>query len=126
MQSAIQQILSLVLLFMGLSYFLYPRLWARWAIDLINAPQKMLPIMWIMLPISLGIVIVHNVWVFDLSLVITLLGWLLVIKSITILLFPGFTKSFTAWSEDEMSRSISVGGLVLFLAGIVLTIRFVL
>src|SRR5262245_45864480 len=42
---------------------------------------------------GIAIVNVHNVWIGDWRVLITILGWLLILRGVTNLLFPGWVKS---------------------------------
>ncbi|MBU0577949.1 hypothetical protein KJ742_03315 [Patescibacteria group bacterium] len=46
--------------------------------------------------IVIGMILIeyHNIWVWDWPVIITLIGWIGVVKGINFMIFPGFTKWF--------------------------------
>lgn len=71
------------------------------------------------LAIILGLinVIIHNVWVADWRIIITLFGWLALIKGISLFAFPQFALK---WIHNFDFKWFHVLMFFLFLAGIIL------
>lgn len=120
----IQKVAALFFLIMGLSYLLNARLWAGYGKVLLDEPQRLLPILWVTLPIGLVIVFLHNIWS-GWAIIITLVGWLITIKSAFYLLFPRVIKAFSGWSEDALRRYLIGGGVFMSVFGVLLTDRYV-
>jgi len=70
---------------------------------------------------GLAIVLLHNVWVFDWRLIITLLGWLSLIGGIFRLLFP---RQVTAIGTAMLARHnfLMGGGIAALALGAILTV----
>lgn len=121
----IQKVAALFFLVLGLSYLLNARLWAGYAKTLLDEPQRLLPILWVTLPVGLVIVFLHNVWS-GWAIIITLAGWIISIKSAFYLLFPQVVKLFSAWSEDALRRYLLGGGVFMTVLGVALIYRFLI
>lgn len=121
----IQKVAALFFLVLGLSYLLNARLWAGYAKTLLDEPQRLLPILWVTLPVGLVIVFLHNVWS-GWAIIITLAGWIISIKSAFYLLFPQVVKLFSGWSEDELRHYLLGGGVFMTVLGAALVYRFLL
>ncbi len=122
----LQEILSVFLLVLGFSYLLQGRTWAKLSKAMVADPGMMFIPALIILPFGLAIVSVHNVWVADLPVVFTILGWALTIKMTLFLVFPNSFKSFEGMSEDTVSKMVRVSGAVMTVLGAILVYRFVI
>ncbi len=69
------------------------------------------------LVIGIAMVLVHNVWVSDWRVTITILGWLTLLKGLDLLFFPKRMKK--RWLETKKRLWIWIFGL-LFFSGLVL------
>ena len=67
----------------------------------------------------------HNVWVFDWSVVVTIIGWIMTIEAILYLIVPQFVKLFAGWSDSFMRTYIRVGGIVMAILAAPLVYRHV-
>jgi uncharacterized protein YjeT (DUF2065 family) len=103
----------------GLSHLLYPRKWAALFLPLRERDTGGLLLGLFNLPIGLVVVIGHNVWVWGIPLVVTLAGWVMVLKSVVYLLFPG-TLSRVMPTEERMERAFRIAGAVSILLGALL------
>jgi hypothetical protein len=72
----------------GLSHLLYPAKWAALFLPLRERDTGALLVATFNLPLGLAVVLAHNVWVWDLPVIVTLAGWVMVAKSLFYLLFP--------------------------------------
>ncbi|NQT32994.1 MAG: DUF2065 family protein [Candidatus Omnitrophica bacterium] len=66
------------------------------------------------------IIIFHNEWAVNLSLIITILGWLALIKGIVLLVFPSAMKRIAA-IYGKSATSIRVAGFIALVLGAVLS-----
>ncbi len=66
------------------------------------------------------IVSVHSLWVNDWRVIVTLIGWLLVLKGVVRILFP---QHFASWVGRFTGRGLLIGSLVALAIGIVLTVN---
>ncbi len=78
-----------LLLILGLSHVVCPKAWSGLFSDLFVRPYSGLWIGMLTLPVGLLLVVTHNIWVADLGLIVTLLGWAWTIKGTLYLLVPG-------------------------------------
>lgn len=73
--------------------------------------------------ILLGVihVVIHNVWTSDWRLLITLLGWIMLLKGIVRLFFPGFVvtflkkRSFQPWYIPVVVFLLMIGVYLMFI-----------
>ncbi len=56
---------------------------------------------WLALPLGLFTVILHNVWVADWRIIITILGWITLIKGIVRSGFPNVIQKITPWFYNK-------------------------
>ena len=84
----IERVLAVGLLVIGLSHFFRARMWA----DLLEdwRRNRCLPFYlgWLYLTLGTVIALGHNVWAWDLVVIVTLLGWAWTLKGILYLLWP--------------------------------------
>jgi len=66
------------------------------------------------------IVLIHNVWVADWTLIITLLGWIALFKGVWIIVLPN-TVSVIAQIYHKNDSLLVIHSIVAFIFGIVLT-----
>lgn len=85
---AVEWLLASALLVVGASLALRPRVWTR-AFAAV-APHPLTPLLGGLYALLVGLVIVvlHNLWVADLRVVVTILGWLAVASGVVMLLAP--------------------------------------
>ena len=78
----------------------------------------------ICLAIGLPLVTFHNVWDMNASIVITILGWVALIKGLMLLMFPVFTTNMykgvpTKENKSYIGYGVSVLGIVLLYFGFI-------
>lgn len=63
--------------------------------------------------LAMGLVVVttHNTWSIAFNVAITVLGWIMIIKSVLYLVFTLIIKAFRVWSDETMGTSVK-GGVV--------------
>ena len=121
----IEKVAAVFFLIVGLSYLLNARVWVEFAKSLLSEPQRMLPVLWVTLPIGLIIIFVHNIWT-GWSIIVTLIGWVLTIKSAFYLLFPQIVKVFSGLSDEALRRNVLGGGVFMTVLGALLVFRYVI
>lgn len=119
-------VLSVVILVFGLSYLVQARAWAKAGMHVMERPESLMMVAWAFLPAGLALVAVHNIWVADLRVVFTALGWIVSIKMILFLLFPNFVHGFARLSEEGLRKMCMASGAVMTVLGALLVYRFVL
>ncbi len=98
----IERVVSVGLLVIGLSHLFRSRMWA----DLFEEwrGNRFLPLYpgWLYMQVGSVIAFGHNVWVWDLVVIITAMGWLWVVKGAVYLLWPSALTTM-------MSTAIAAG-----------------
>lgn len=122
MEPAVMRLAIICFFVIGVSHILQPRTWARFFMGM-HAKGEVGSFLNALLHFPLGVVIVsfHNVWS-GLPLVLTLIGWGLVLKSFIYFIFPGQGVKMLARVSLERSRgfvaagifSVGISGLLMF------------
>jgi hypothetical protein len=92
----IAKLLGPVLLVAGIAMLVNRKELDAIAQELLRSPLLLLLLGIIDLAIGLAIVLTHNVWVADWRLIITLLGWLLIVRGAIRMLVPDQAKTLGA------------------------------
>lgn len=66
------------------------------------------------LVIGLLIVVHHNIWEASWVVLITLIGWIAVIKGFALLVFPKFAKYFESWFQNTLFFVLAGTGSLVF------------
>src|SRR2546423_5632254 len=111
MESAILILASIYFFVTGVSHIMQPRVWAQFFIDM-HSKGKVGSFLNALLHFPLGVLIVsfHNVW-HGLPLILTLIGWGLVLKSFIYLVFPSHGVKMLAQVSVEKSWGFVVAGI---------------
>lgn len=120
MQEVVATVIAWLVLLLGISYIVQAEHWAELARDALRFPHQYFPMVLMILVLGLTVVSLHNVWVADWPVVITVFGWIMVFKSMIYLLVPQVMTVFVAWAEASLALWIRVGGLLLAVLGAVL------
>lgn len=88
LEVAIARWLAVFWIVFGLSHLLHARLWTDMLMPFREKPDGGLWLALISFPLSLFIVVAHNVWVWDIPVIVTVAGWMTTIKCTTYVLFP--------------------------------------
>lgn len=121
MDHLVTHVVPPVMLVLGLSYLLAPGHWIRYAQEVAEAPHRFLIPAVGLFAAGLVVVVSRNWWHLSLGVVVTIFGWLLVLKGAAFLLFPGAMGTFSGWSVGAMTKAARFGGLLLTILGAVLT-----
>ncbi|MDH3561590.1 MAG: hypothetical protein OEN52_11625 [Gammaproteobacteria bacterium] len=117
MQEVVVTVIAWLVLLLGLSYMTQATHWAELAKDALRYPHHYFPMVLMILVLGLTVVTLHNVWVADWPVVITVVGWIMVLKSIAYLLLPQVMTVFVSWSLASLTAWIRIAGLVLATLG---------
>jgi len=122
MELAITKIAIICFFITGISHIVQPRVWAKFFIDM-RSKGEVGSFLNALLHFPLGVLIVsfHNVW-HGLPIMLTLIGWGLVLKSAVYLIFPRQGMKMLARVSMERSWefivagifSVGIGGLLIF------------
>ena len=105
----------------GLSHLLHPARWAALFLGLRERPEGGLLVGLLTLPLGLLMVAGHNIWVLDLPVLITVAGWMTLIKGTIYVLAPQtFLKASPASPEAFVRGFRSVGAVMTVLGAVLL------
>jgi len=113
----VEKISSIFMLVLGLSYLLNASWWVQYAKLLINQSYQILGLLFLMLIFGSTVVVTHNIWVVSPIVIVTLFGWIMLLKGLSIMLFPKLLFGFQKLNENIMLNIIFVNGIVLTAAG---------
>ena len=91
---------SVSLFVVGLSHAVQPKLWRDFFLLLKRTGVSGIIIAMFTFPIGLMLVVGHNIWVFDVPVIITISGWGMIIKSVTYALIPGRAERMIPDASD--------------------------
>ena len=100
----------------GLSHFLMAGLWSELLSPLRDRKSGGLLLGAVSLPFGLAIVLAHNVWVWGLPLIVTVLGWLITLKCTVYLLVPWAHRPAMP-TQRQMARGLRFAGGLMVLLG---------
>lgn len=120
MAEIIADIFSIFILVIGLSYLLQAGMWLDLVMEANNNSHWALLIAMVTLPFGLAVVFGHNIWVWDWPVLVTVIGWVMTIKSCLYLVWPTWSNRFMSMPEKDLRRLILTGGTIMTLAGILL------
>lgn len=113
MEQSIRMIAGLSFVIVGLSHVARPRAWARFFIALAEKGEVgSFLVALLHLPVGALIVSLHNVWSGP-HVVLTLIGWGYVTKSLVYFVFPGFAARVLARTSEERAWEFAAGGVPL-------------
>ncbi len=113
----LEKALCVSFLLVGLSHVLHARRWCEFFERLFGSPAGPLAIAMYTLPAGLLVVLVHNVWRWDLAILVTIYGWAATIKGGTYFLLPGVCER-VAHQRRRTPRNFMIAGLVVFAVGL--------
>lgn len=104
----------------GLSHLLHPARWAALFLGLRGHPEGGLLVGMLTIPAGLLMVIGHNIWVFDWPVLVTVAGWLMLIKGTTYVLAPQTFLKASPASREAFVRGFRNVGTAMTVLGTVL------
>ena len=112
METAVEKLAAICILVTGLSHIIQPRAWAEFFI-MLREKGKVGSILAGLLHFPLGVIIVafHNVW-HGLPIVVTIMGWGLLLKSVLYLIYPTHGMRMLARVSLERSWEFVVAGVM--------------
>jgi len=117
MEIIVEKIVAAVFLITGVSHIVQPGAWTEFFIHFRgNGRAGVLQLGLLQLPLALVIAILHNVW-HGLAIIVTLVGWALLLKSLIYLLLPAAGLRMLATISVENSWRFVVAGVFSVLLG---------
>ncbi len=111
METSIEKLVAILFLVTGLSHILQPRVWAEFFIMIREKGEAGSFLNGLVhFPLGAFIVSFHNVW-HGLPLVVTLIGWGLVLKSLIYLTYPKHGVKMLGRISVEKSREFVAAGV---------------
>ena len=112
METAVEKLAAICILVTGLSHIIQPRVWAEFFI-MLREKGKVGSILCGLLHFPLGVIIVafHNVW-HGLPIVVTIMGWGFLLKSVLYLVYPKHGMRMLARVSVERSWEFVVAGVM--------------
>jgi hypothetical protein len=117
MTLGIEVVTGTVLLVFGLSFLINPGFWAETFKRMSSDPQQVFTLLMVLLICGVLMVMGHNVWVGDWRIIVTIVGWAVLLKSIVLILAPGILRASARWSDRTRVTWLRVGGFLWALAG---------
>ncbi|MBN2096545.1 hypothetical protein JW752_04080 [Candidatus Peregrinibacteria bacterium] len=115
-------IIGPIYLFYGLSFLLYPKQWKRLIQECIKNHFSMQASMFVALLLGLIIINAYNVWEWNRFLIITLTGWLFLIKGVFYLLTPERCIKWVMARKCCQSKGwLYIWGTVMTILGVLLS-----
>jgi uncharacterized protein YjeT (DUF2065 family) len=119
MAHPLQAALAVAFIIVGLSHVLCGRRWQAFFEPIFKSPGGPFCIAMYTLPVGLLIVFTHNVWSWDLGVIVTLYGWGSILKGTIYFLFPALPQKLIT-ERIRSSRSFTQAGGVVLGLGLVL------
>jgi hypothetical protein len=116
LETFIARWVAVIWLAFGLSHALYPNRWAALIFPLKERETGGFLIASFNFPLGLIIILGHNVWVWDVPVIITIAGWLTTLKSATYLFYPR-GHMLVIPSERRLKRGLRTLGVVMIILG---------
>ena len=116
----IAQIIGLIYLALGIGLMLNPGYYKKVFETIIKDSSTMFLSGFLALVLGMCVLRVHNIWISDWRVVITIVGWLSVLKGILLLVFPRYGEHFKDLFSSERHMQmlsflmIGLGGLFVY------------
>lgn len=107
----IERVAALFYLIMGISLLFRPAIWVTYIDEMQNEKPAANSYALVHLLLGLMIVVFHNTWVMAPAVIITIVGWGVIVKMVTFLLFPEFLMGLLPKGE-KLIKSARIEGLI--------------
>lgn len=121
MAEGIEIVTGAVLMVFGASFLLNGTFWGVSLKRMIAESALAFPFFLVLLICGVLMVYGHNLWVADWRVVVTIVGWMTLLKSVAILLAPRLLSVYSSWSEIALATAVRAGGFLWLLAGGIVT-----
>ena len=119
MEVGIEIVIGTLLLVFGLSFLIHARFWSDAFRRMSSDTQQVFTLLVVLLICGLLTVMGHNLWVRDWRVIVTIVGWAVMVKSIALILAPQILRSYANWSDKTMMAWLRVGSVLWMLGGAV-------
>lgn len=117
MEVIIEKICSIFILTLGLSYLLNASRWISYFKQMLEDKEQIFLLGIIILLLGSTLVVTHNIWVNAPIVIVTLFGWLLLLKGLSMMLFPGMLNRFQKLSDAFLSNILFINGILFTAVG---------
>ncbi|MBT3581986.1 hypothetical protein HOC37_07510 [bacterium] len=114
------KLVSIIFIVLGLSFFFQPQIWRKYTEYVLENPYKFQFTYLFILIFGTTIVLLHNIWVWDWPVIITIYGWFVAIKGAISLLYPQIGQKFQGLVNKKLFNVARIGGLIYALLGAML------
>ncbi|MEO1129059.1 MAG: hypothetical protein AAFX05_05035 [Planctomycetota bacterium] len=115
-QEVLRTLLGASLVLLGASHVVRARGWVDFFDALLERPDGTLIIGMYTLPVALVVVVLHNVWEVGTPALVTLVGWVMLLKAAAYLLWGGTAKKL-APKHRRQTSTLRVAGVVMVSLG---------
>jgi hypothetical protein len=116
----VAEVVGPVFLTLGLSFLLYMKTWQKIMSSWLKNHYDLIPLFVVQLVAGIMIVRMYSSWEWNIWLLVTLSGWIMIVKSVTYFLIPGAVIKW-ALSLKKITPLLALGSLVLILWGGILS-----
>ncbi len=121
MALGIEVVTGAFLLIFGLSFLINAGFWAGAFKRMGSDSLQTFTLLWVLLICGVLMVMGHNLWVGDWRVIVTIVGWAVLIESIFLILVPQILGMYANWSDKTMVTWLRVGSVLWVLVGGVVT-----
>lgn len=107
-----------LLLILGCSLLFATRSWMALISDISDRPHRLLIPGLAAMMYGLIVVFKHNIWIKDWEVVVTIAGWLILVKGLSFLFIPDIVSIHRKFPESMTKMALRVGGSALLLLSI--------
>lgn len=107
------------LLVFGLSFLINAGFWADAFKRMSSDSEQVFTLLAVLLICGVLMVRGHNIWVGNWRVIVTIVGWAVLLESIALILAPRLLRAYANWSDRAMTTWLRVGGALWTLAGAV-------
>lgn len=120
---AIEVFYGVWILVLGISLLTAHQQWKKLISSWLQNPEQYFILAFVFMPIGLFTIMFHNIWS-GLSIIVSVLGWIVTIKAITIFCFPTLIYKFidTSLLKRKMFLAVAV---IYLLIGLCILIAFI-
>lgn len=115
----VARVFALVMMTLGLSYLVSGRHWLNFVNELKGLKSGALKVGAVMLPLSFFLVIAHPIWETP-AVIITILAWLMLLKSVCMLFFPRFRLDYILTSDEKTIMLLKIGGIIVLVLSLIM------
>ncbi|HLL15090.1 MAG TPA: hypothetical protein VK388_08500 [Pyrinomonadaceae bacterium] len=116
----IERYFAITMLAVGLSHIVLARQWRDFFLRLKATGVAGIIIAMFTFPLGLLIVLGHNIWVFDLPVIVTVCGWGMTLKSATYALVPGQAERMIPAGANAHRKYAAAGFVALAIGALLL------